>query len=142
MVTHGNTQKNKDRFEHGEHNEAACDFLETRKEFSDWIITTAFYASLQFVSYRIFPFEAPSIQGGKTSIKTIEDFQKYRSNRNANKHQLLADLVEKHCSEISEDYDWLLDLCMKARYVQYQHPAEIGNKARNLMKKIKKHCAR
>lgn len=140
MATPGSMQKNRARLDHGEHNEAACDYLETKKEFSDWIITTAFYASLQFVTYKIFPFEVPALQGGKTLINSIEDFQRYYSNRNANKHQLLADLVEKHCNEISEDYDWLLDLCMKARYVHYQHPVEIGNKARNLMKKIKKHC--
>lgn len=142
MATHGSMQKNKDRFEHGEHNEAVCDFLEIKKDFSDWIITTAFYASLQFVTHKIFPFETSSISGGKTKINSIEDFHNYQSNRNANKHHLLADLVGKHCIEISEDYDWLLDFCMKARYVQYQYPVEIGNKARTLMKKIKKHCTR
>ena len=79
MATHGSMQKSKDRFDHGEHNEAACDFLETKKEFSDWIITTAFYASLQFVTHKIFPFDASSIGGGKTRINTVEDFQNYQS---------------------------------------------------------------
>lgn len=48
--------KSKERFQHGEHNEEVCDLLALNQKFSDWTITTAFYAALHFVSYKIFPF--------------------------------------------------------------------------------------
>jgi hypothetical protein len=44
-------------FAHGEHNEKACDLLALNQGFPDWVITTAFYASLHFVTSKIFPFD-------------------------------------------------------------------------------------
>jgi hypothetical protein len=133
--------KSNDKLNHAIHNEAVCDYLELKVEFSDWTITTAFYASLQFVSYKIFPFEVPSIEGKKTKIENIDDYYRYKSDRKLSKHDLLADLVEKHCNQISPDYDWLLSMSMNARYLSYQHDKQIADKARGLMKKIKKFCA-
>lgn len=104
--------KSNDRKNHALHNEAVCDYLELREEFADWIITTAFYAALQFLSYKIFPFEVPAIEGKKTRIDTIDDFYLYRNSNKLSKHELLADLVEKHCTKISPDYDWLLSMSM------------------------------
>ncbi|MCU0375446.1 MAG: hypothetical protein MUF24_09070 [Chitinophagaceae bacterium] len=67
-------KKNNDRLNHALHNEAVCDYLELRVDFPDWAITTAFYAALQFVSYKIFPFEVQAIEGKKTWIESIDDF--------------------------------------------------------------------
>lgn len=66
--------KNRDKFSHALHNEAVCNYLELKFEFANWIITTAFYASLQFVSYKIFPFEVPSIDEKKTKLKALKTF--------------------------------------------------------------------
>ncbi len=134
--------KTDDRLKHGLHNEAACNYLELKKEFTDWIVTTAFYASLQFVSHRIFPFEMPSIEGKKTKIESLDDFARYQNNRRQTKHELLADLVGKQCSEISGDYDWLLSMSMNARYLAYQQDKQIADKARTLMKRIKQFCTK
>lgn len=132
--------KSNDRLNHALHNEAVCDYLELKVDFADWTITTAFYASLQFVSYKIFPFEVAAIGGKKTKIESIDDYSRYKSDRKLSKHELLADLVEKHWSQISPDYDWLLSMSMTARYTSYQHDKPIADKARALMKKIKKFC--
>lgn len=129
--------KSDDRLNHALHNEAACDYLELGVDFADWTITTAFYAALQFVSYKIFPFEVPSIEGKKTKIESIDDYYRYKSDRKLSKHDLLADLVEKQCNQISPDYDWLLSMSMTARYSSYQHDKPIADKARALMKKNK-----
>ncbi len=133
-------KKNNERLNHALHNEAVCDYLDLKPQFADWIITTAFYSALQFVSFKIFPFEVPSIEGKKTKIDSIDDFHRYKGDRKLSKHDLLADLVYKNCISISPDYDWLLSMSMNARYASYQHDKEIANKARTLLKKIKKVC--
>jgi len=132
--------KSNDRLNHALHNEAVCDYLEIKIDFVDWVITTAFYSALQFVSYKIFPFEVAAIGGKKTKIESLNDYHRYQSHRKLSKHELLADLVEINCNKISPDYDWLLSMSMNARYSNYQQEIEIGNKARTLMKKIKKFC--
>lgn len=132
--------KSNDRLNHALHNEAVCNYLELKVDFADWTITTAFYASLQFVSYKIFPFEVPTIDGKKTKIESIDDYYHYKSDRKLSKHNLLADLVAKNCNQISPEYDWLLSMSMNSRYLNYQQDKLIADKARALMKKIKKFC--
>ena len=41
--------------QHAIHNEEVCDFLLTSKKFNDWVVTTAFYSSLHFVQFELFP---------------------------------------------------------------------------------------
>lgn len=132
---------NKERLGHALHNESVCDYLDLKGDAHAWVITTAFYVSLQFVAYKIFPFEVPAIQNKKVRIENIDDYYRYTGNwKKMTKHELMADLVGKRCADISPDYDWLLSTSMNARYVNYQHDKLIANKARSLMKKIKKFC--
>lgn len=133
-------RKNNEQLNHALHNEAVCDYLELKVDFADWTITTAFYAALHFVSYKIFPLEIPSIDGKKTKIENVDDYYRYKSDRKLSKHALLSDLVERHCYQISPEYDWLLSMSMTARYSYYQHDKLIADKARTLMKKIKSFC--
>ncbi len=135
--------KNKERLDHGNHNEQVCEYLQLNKEYSDWVITTAFYSALQFVKYKIFPFKMPAIEGRQTAIEDLDDwilYQKYNAQKSTDRHKILADLVEKHCKSIYPDYDWLLDMSKNARYNDYRHDPLIAQKAINLMKAIKKHC--
>lgn len=133
-------KKNDERLNHALHNEAVCEYLQLKVEFPDWVITTAFYTALQFVSYKIFPFEVPTIGGKKTKIESLNEFYLYKTDRKMSKHDLLADLVNKHCGVISPDYDWLLSMSMTARYSNYNHSREVALKSVNLVKKIKKYC--
>lgn len=133
-------KKDNEKLHHALHNEAVCDYLELKPEFSDWVITTAFYTALQFVSYKIFPFEMPAIGGKKTKIESLDEFYSYKTDRKLSKHDLLADLVDKHCHSIAPDYDWLLSMSMTARYANYNHPREVALKSVSLVKKIKKYC--
>lgn len=134
-------KKNKQRLRHALHNESVCNYIELNQEFADWVITTSFYSCLHFVSYKIFPFEVKSIQGKSTTIENIDQFSNYNNTKSKSKHQLLADLVSKKCPKISEDYDWLLDMSMNARYSYYQQDKEIAQKAKRLMTLIKNECA-
>ena len=128
---------------HGSHNEAACTYLiNSPTDLSDWVITAAFYTSLQFVSYKIFPFQVDAIAGKKTTIEDISQYSNYGNPKRLSRHELLDALVAKHCGEISEDYTWLMDMSMTARYVNYQQPKPVAGKALALMTKIKKHCTK
>lgn len=129
----------KESFAHGEHNEKACMLLR-QNEFPDWAITTAFYASLHFVTCKIFPFEySPT---GKEKIKFVDiaqwqSFKNYTSNK---RHTLISELVSVHCGKIASEYEWLLSTSWNARYHSHIHIPEIVNRAVDYMGKIKKFC--
>ncbi len=129
----------KESFEHGEHNERACQLLRLNN-FPDWTITTAFYASLHFVTAKIFPFDySPD---GKNKIKFVDvtqwqTFKNYGSNK---RHTLINDLVATHCSKISSEYDWLLNTSWNSRYHSHNHLPEIVNRAIYYMESIKRYC--
>ncbi len=131
--------KSRERFDHGEHNEKVCELIAANKQFPDWVITTAFYAALHFVSYKIFPFEAGK-EGGKIVIDTIERWQSFKSYTSNKRHDLLKDLVGSRCQDIYPEYDWLLGLSMTARYHNFQLPPENAEGAIRRMQKIKKAC--
>lgn len=135
--------KTNDRFQHGEHNEKACEYLKLGPNYGDWVITTAFYTALHFVSSKIFPFEVPGIEGKKTKIENIDQYFNYTKakGRNISKHELLLDLVEKRISSAFDFYDWLLSTATTARYSHYQHDITVSNLAVSYMKKIKTICS-
>jgi hypothetical protein len=129
----------KESFEHGEHNQKACVLLKLNN-FPDWAITTAFYASLHFVTSKIFPFEySPD---GKTKIKfnDITQWQAFKNYATNKRHTLINDLVSVHCSKISSEYDWLLNTSWNSRYHSHVHMPEIVNRAITYMETIKKFC--
>jgi len=131
--------KSNERFLHGEHNEQACDLLYLNGKFPDWTITTAFYSSLHFVTYKIFPFNHK--EGQKIlKIDNLEQWQQYKSYTVTKRHELLKDLVAIHCVNVFPEYEWLLGLSMTARYHRFQHDKLIVDKAVRLMKQIKKAC--
>lgn len=133
-------QKRKNVFEHGVHNEEVCDLLNIEKKYTDWIITTAFYAALHFVSYKIFPFKH-QIQGSTDKvINTIEEWQNHKNYTSNKRHDLLAELVFKYCSDITEKYDWLLSMAKTSRYHQFTFDKAISEQAVRYMKEIKKSC--
>jgi hypothetical protein len=129
----------RERFAHGEHNEKACDLLALNQGFPDWVITTAFYASLHFVTSKIFPFDYTA-KDKKITFSDIEAWQKFKSYTSNKRHELIKDLAGTHCSNIASEYEWLLSTSWNARYHNHSHPPEIVNRAMDYMRKIKKHC--
>ena len=132
--------KSKERFLHGEHNEEVCDLLSLQQKFPDWTITTAFYSSLHFVSYQIFPFNHKLTDGKVLHFDNLEQWQQFKSYTSTKRHELLKDLVAHYCPTISPEYEWLLGLSMTARYHRFQHDRLIVDKAIRIMKLIKRAC--
>lgn len=132
--------KSREHYEHGLHNEEACNILHLSGKFPDWTITTAFYAALHFVEYKIFPFTKRI----GTEDKRFESFNEWYGHKRwtgDNRHEIMKDLVAEHCPIIHPEYDWLLGESMAARYRHYQFQPEIVNRALSNLQKIKKFCA-
>lgn len=132
--------KSDESFAHGEHNEKACDLLALNGSFPDWTITTAFYASLHFVTSKIFPFNYTVKDHKPLKFEDIAAWQKFKNYASTKRHELIKDLVGVHCPEIASKYEWLLNTSWNARYHSHSHPLEIVRKAIGYMKDIKKHC--
>lgn len=120
------------------HNEQACDFLNSSNLYFDWVITSAFYAALHYVSAVIFPVSFDL--GGET--ETAPDVGTYREfiGSRENKHKLMTDLVYRNCRGIGYSYRALLDLSYAARYETGCHARFYSDKARRYMAAIKAYC--
>lgn len=129
-------------YNHGLHNMGACELLALNQTFPDWVITTAFYACLQFVTAKIFPYTHVINSSKSVQFKTIEQYQTFKNYTSNKRHELLSDLVTKCCTtdNIDDDYEWLLSASMSARYHNYQQDKLVAQRAKSIMKKIQKYC--
>lgn len=122
--------------EHAEHNEQLCDTLISLKDYNDWVITTAFYSSLHYVVSKLFPLTTDGI-----TYNTVDNYYTATSDIIKNsKHQKLIALVVKHLPAIGGRYRSLFDMCMNARYHNYNIPNRKANKAKENLEEIKKTC--
>ena len=126
--------------EHAEHNEKVCKYLDKKPEFTDWVITTAFYSALHYVQHKLFPLVI-SIRGKRTKITCLDEYFSKNNPHQLNKHSVLAKLVEEKLSEISKDYNKLKDISLTARYHRYNYPREISNDAKKRLQTIKEFCS-
>lgn len=128
--------KKEKRLKHAYNNEEVCQLIFKSGKHFDWVITTAFYAAIHFVSYKIFPIKATTTNGHQFDFKTLDEY--YRFHRmDIGKHPALANLVSQHFPTIGPDYEWLMDLCSKARYQNYQQSEKDAERAIRLLEAIK-----
>jgi hypothetical protein len=120
------------------HNEQACNFLHRNSTFPDWVITTAFYSALHYVSSVIFPLECQ--QQGKKKI--VNDVGAYKNSIGShdNKHKLMTDLVFSKCKGVGKSYSALLDLSYSSRYDTIMPDTLYSSKAQKYLADIKSHC--
>lgn len=129
--------KKEKRLDHAKHNEEICKIIHEKGGFSDWVITTSFYCALHYVSYKIFPLKDITSNGNQFEIKTLDEYYRFKQ-LDCGKHVALSDLVYTHLPAISPDYDWLMSLCLKARYQNYQLNVQDEERALKLLEAIKK----
>jgi len=127
------------RLEHGEHNEELCDHLleTTGDRFSDWVVTTAFYACIHFVEHKMFPLKM-----GGAEFRNFGEYcnHLHKKGGRRSKHAIKADLVRKNLPEVAVHYHKLKDACMDARYIDYRVSDEDAVLSRRAMKEVKKAC--
>src|SRR4051812_14845940 len=90
--------KHKPTLEHARHNVKACKALQGLKLYNDWVITTAFYASLYYVCYELFPAQYDT--GNK--VQHCHDFADYYTklkDPKGDKHSVREDLVNDSLNE-------------------------------------------
>lgn len=123
---------------HAHHNKKVCESLSETPEYTDWIITTAFYSALHFVDYKIFPLKLK--KAGRTYSFTNFDNYYMFLEKNIGKHKARLELVEAKLPKIATHYNKLMDLCHKARYVDYKFDYNIAKDAKERLKKIEEFC--
>lgn len=126
------------RLAHALHNERACHFLGKKPEYSDWVVTTAFYAAVHFAEHRLFPREVET-DGGTVRVPDVDAYRRLVRERRGN-HAVRQDLVALHCPEISGAFDYLRDLSQSARYIDYRSDREEAARAKALMAEVKAYC--
>lgn len=124
---------------HARHNEKACRYVSREGNLNDWVITTAFYSALHYVSYRIFPYDMYDQRGRQTLILHLDKYHAVYSAA-PNKHQSLLNLVDENCNEIIDAYDWLYSTCMTARYRKYNQPGQYAVKAMQYLDEVRDYC--
>ena len=126
--------------DHALHNEKVCKYIQKKSDFADWIITTAFYSALHFVTHKIFPMNVEH-NGKRISISNFDIYHRQFNPNKLSKHEFRKELVELHCSEISDAFEKLYSLSYTARYVDYRYGRDISDEANKNLKKIKDYCS-
>ena len=121
---------------HALHNEEVCNWLNRKPEFTDWVITTAFYSAIHFVDHKLFPLKQNSV-----TYKSFEEYSLRANKFNENKHKLKSRLVSTEANSIFPAYNQLKEMSFNARYIDYATDRSISNKAIELLKEIKKYCS-
>jgi hypothetical protein len=60
-----------------------CNCPSSKNGEPDWIITTSYYTSHQFVSYKIFPFQVFAIAGKKSIKNNIDQLHRYNNTKSS-----------------------------------------------------------
>lgn len=122
--------------ERARHNRKACDHLHKTGEFSDWVVTTAFYCAMHYVYAAIFPFEETG-----TLYTTFEQYYNKHKTDKSTKHSVTLDLAfKKFPSHIAAKYKQIKDAAHTARYQDYTHPPEVVKIIRSNLSKIEQYC--
>lgn len=137
MVLLGTMTQKEHHLQNAKHNESACEFLDTKKhEFCDWIVISAFYSALHYVSHKIFPFE----ESNSTTTYTINNIGDYKTYLDESRHILLKNLVFDKCVGIGTSYSRLLDMSFGARYSHQNNDRRSADSAIRYLGQIKAHC--
>lgn len=124
----------KKRKEHGERNKTLSSELLTDKKYFDWVITTAFYATIHFVEDKILPCDVSGKQ-----CNNIDDVKRAYSmpGRHASRERLVS---EKLHYSIAAKYKWLDDKSRYARYTTYKVTVTEAEKAKQFLEEIYTAC--
>lgn len=133
------------KVKHAEHNEKACKYLAESGEFSDWVVTTAFYPAIHFVDSILFPkqYEVPNSTGKFKTYHSLDEYARdcqRRGDTSNTFHKIRIELVDEILPEISAEFRLLSDNCKTARYHNYQVSIEVANQSCITLDKIKSLC--
>ena len=134
--------ENNNYLNHANHNKEVCKYLDNNTGYNDWIVTTAFYSSIYYCDYKIFPFSLNNQQtGGKDVYNSLDDYYRFfKRTNNKSKHFCRYRLVFLYLNNISRDFKKLWDLSYYSRYLDYKIDKELSKQAVDILENIKKKC--
>ena len=119
-------------------NEQLANHLHNEKTgiWNDWVVTTAFYSALHYVTGKLFPLP----EGERDFV----DVQAYNSNgqfRCKEKHETIKALVYHYLTDAYDSYRWLHSQSSIARYRDYGLRDEIADLAVQKLIDVKHQCS-
>ncbi|MCP4990151.1 MAG: hypothetical protein GY928_30165 [Colwellia sp.] len=129
-----------DSLDHAKHNKEVCEYLSKKSEYSDWVITTAFYSAIHFTDHKIFPLTSKQNGEPFTYVSFNKYWAVYSKKKHINKHKVKLELVEDELPEVAPNYSILKDLSHTARYVNYKYDSWVANHAKKNLEAIEKFC--
>ncbi len=128
---------------HANHNAEVCEHLYKKTEYHDWIVTTAFYSSIYYCDYKIFPFET-IIEGKNYTFTNLDNYHQFYNilhrQDKISKHLLRSILVKEKIEVISSNFNKLWNLSKTARYYNYDVDKDFSKLAFDVLERIKKEC--
>lgn len=116
-----------------EHNESVCDYLIKDGKFSDWVVTTAFYSSLQYIRHCLLPYD----DGVGGEYHNFERLFRNKKQDSEGRHGFQLRMVKKHCSQIGYEYQRLWEMSTNARYSNYKYEKHEATIARTYLDQIR-----
>ncbi len=112
------------------HNERVCNYLSEEEDYSDWVVTTAFYSSIHYLRDHILPFD----DGGRTYTTFDTLFEDKKANQEG-RHGFQLNLVKRLCPKVAFEYQRLLDMSVNARYHNYKYEKKEATMAKRYLRR-------
>ncbi|GAB6011041.1 hypothetical protein [Viscerimonas tarda] len=125
---------NLSNIEQARHNESVCNYIGKKPDYSDWVVTTAFYSAIHYVRHLILPLS----EGGLTYTTFEALFTRKKQNQEG-RHGFQSRLVVEMFPEIRYEYERLHDMSTNARYLNYSYVREEATLAKVYLLKIKEY---
>jgi hypothetical protein len=121
--------------EWAKHNEELCIQLHSEGKWNDWVVTTAFYSTVQYVDHALFPLKIKDAE-----YKNFEEYYSQLPYGRRSKHEVRLDLVFTHLRKAHDAFKWLYNTCKTARYNNYDLSSELADRAVLKLKVVKSCC--
>ncbi|MDH6304657.1 hypothetical protein M2459_001393 [Parabacteroides sp. PF5-5] len=122
----------KNHVEHAAHNEKVCNYLKKSPQYSDWVITVAFYSAMHYIRHLIVP---QKIEG--STYNDFEEIFKLKKSPGDGRHGFQKTYVAIHHMDIYHDYSKLHEMSEFSRYHTYEYTREDSKKACEYLENIK-----
>lgn len=123
---------NLSNIQQAKHNESTCNYIGKKPEYSDWVVTTAFYSAIHYIRHLLLPMN----EGGLT-YNTFEALFSRKRTSQEGRHGFQSRMVQAMYAEIRYEYEKLHDMSNNARYLNYAYVREEAMLAKGYLSKIK-----
>ena len=123
-----------------------CRELQSKGEFHDWVVISAFYSAMHYATNCIFNLPGLQLEDPRSGrFRNFANFNEYLyawklSGKEHTPHKLRKELVSEHLSEVQFEYRTLFDSCMTSRYNFQRADELLADQAWRAVNQIKQFC--